>query len=73
MVQPAKMSIPPETRTGFLQPYAWNVFLSILGMTKMMSCNFIGMWGLFWYNDGGEMTEACLTMGIVGSQPKFEE
>ena len=58
---------------GFLQPYIWNCFLMIIGAGKMMACNAAGMWGLFWYNDGGEMAEACLTTGIIGAQPVFVE
>jgi hypothetical protein len=27
---------------------------------------FCGGWGLFWYNDGGEMINACMKIGGTG-------
>ena len=70
---PSSMSYPVyvDISGGFLQPLIWNSFLSTVGAAKMLMCNSIGMWGLFWYNDGGEMTEACLTTGFVGARPLF--
>ena len=58
---------------GFLMPWFWNCVLMVFGAGKMIGCNSLGMWGLFWYNDGGEMAEACLTTGFVGAQPEFVE
>ena len=60
-----------DGEAGFLQPWVWDSFLSYLGAGKMLMCNAMGIWGLFWYNDGGEMAEACLTTGFVGAQPEF--
>jgi hypothetical protein len=30
------------------------------------------MWGLFWYNDGGEMMDACFKIGLNGAMAAFE-
>ena len=43
------------------------MWLASTGHIKMLQCSVVGMWGLFWYNDGGEMTEACLKLGFVGA------
>ena len=57
---------------GFLQPLQWNLVLFMFSVGKMLMCNMFGMWGLFWYNDDGEMMEACLTTGIVGARAEYE-
>jgi len=56
---------------GFLQPLAWNFMLYVLQFSKLMMCNSVGMWGLFWYNDNGEMTEACFNTGFVGAKVDY--
>ena len=44
-----------ETYAGFLQPLIWNIILSNISLGKVVSCNGIGIWGLFWFDDDGEM------------------
>ena len=61
-----------QATTGFLQPLQWNFVLYFLSMFKYLGCMGIGNWGLFWYNDGGEMAEACLTSGYVGATAEYE-
>jgi len=58
--------------TGFLQPIIWNLLLSYLSIFKYLGCAYVGSWGLFWYNDGGEMQEACYSVGLQGAQAKYE-
>ena len=57
--------------TGFLQPLIFNLVLFSLSVMKLAGCNYVGMWGLVWYNDNGEMMEACLRTGIVGSRAEY--
>ena len=54
---------------GLLQPFIWNYLVSMLAFSQVMMCGWAGMWGLFWYNDGGEMMQACLTTGMSGADP----
>ena len=61
-----------QATKGFLQPLIWNFILYYLSMGKYMGCMSVGMWGLFWYNDGGEMAEVCLNSGIVGATATYE-
>lgn len=53
-----------EYPDGFLQPWLWNFFLSFVQYYGTVLCAGIGMWGLFWWNDGGLMMNRCyLTTG----------
>ena len=36
-----------------------------------MGCNYLGLWGLFWFNDNGEMMNNCLKTGVQGAQAEF--
>ena len=58
--------------TGFLQPIVWNYVLFMFSAMKMYMCNNVGLWGLVFYNDNGEMTEACLRTGLVGARAEYE-
>jgi len=48
-----------ETYEGFLQPLIWNLILSQMSIGKLLSCNGVGLWGLFWFDDAGVMAEKC--------------
>ena len=61
-----------QATKGVLQPLIWNLILYALSMFKYLGCMSVGTWGLFWYNDGGEMAEACLNSGYVGATAKYE-
>ena len=62
-----------ETYAGFLQPLIWNIILSNLSLGKLISCNQIGIWGLFWFDDDGEMMEKCLKTGLIGAKANYYE
>ena len=61
------------TIEGFLQPLVWNFFLSQMSLGKLMTCNSIGMWGLFFQNDDGVMFEKCLNTGLIGAKAEYYE
>ena len=61
------------TYEGFLQPLVWNYFLSLVSLMKIIGCNDIGMWGLFFFDDNGAMMEKCLGTGLVGAKAVFYE
>ena len=65
------MGLFSNTVEGFLQPFIWNFILGSMSLGKLMGCNAIGMWGLFWFNDDGEMNEKCLKTGLVGAQANY--
>ena len=56
---------------GLLQPYLWNWLLWFVSTFKYIFCSYVANWGLFWYNDGGEMMQKCLMVGAQGSVAKF--
>ena len=56
---------------GFLQPLIWNYVLFAIQVAKLLGCVQYGVWGLFFYNDNGELIEACLATGIVGARAEF--
>jgi hypothetical protein len=64
------MTIDQETNpTGY--PFWWNYILAAFGAFKIQECTWYGMWGLLFYNDGGEMMEACLQIGLTGTKADF--
>ena len=58
---------------GFLQPLVWNYILSQMSFGKLMACNNVGAWGLFFQDDDGVMMEKCLNTGYVGAAAEFYE
>ena len=38
----------------------------------MINCLYLGLWGLFWYNDNGIMADQCLRTGLIGATPALE-
>lgn len=42
-----------------------------MSVTKLIECNAVGLWGLFWYDDNGVMAEKCFNTGIVGGRASF--
>ena len=67
------MLLVQEVYEGFLQPFIWNFILSNISMGKLVQCNYIGLWGLFWLDDEGEMAEKCFKTGIVGAKANYYE
>ena len=62
-----------ETTESFLWPLLWNFVLYDFSHFKMSFCNYAGMWGLFWYNDNGEMMDKCFEIGLVGVRAEYVE
>ena len=55
--------IPYDPETTFLYPFNYNAWLTLVSFARWMFYSFCGGWGLFWYNDGGEMIDACMKLG----------
>lgn len=53
------------------QDYCINWVLWIITTQKLIDCNWLGLWGLFWYNDNGAMAEKCFKTGFVGTRVQF--
>ena len=51
--------MPNPDIPGFLEPWIWNLELATIQWFGLWLCNGIGSWGLFIYNDNGEMMERC--------------
>ena len=66
-------TIVDATYVGFLQPLIWNIILSNMSLAKIVQCNGVGIWGLVWFDDDGEMMEKCLKTGLVGAKAEYYE
>ena len=53
--------MPNPEISGFLQPWIWNMQLSLVQYYGSIGCMIVGVWGLFWYNDNGEMMDRCFS------------
>lgn len=51
--------------------FIWNLILFHFQYTKLIGCTIAGTFGLFWFNDEGEMIEHCLLSGQVGARAEF--
>jgi hypothetical protein len=60
-----------DMEESFLYPINYNFLLSYIGIFQWMSCTYIGAWGIFWYNDGGEMIQDCFSVGLKGGMASF--
>ncbi len=60
-----------ESYEGFLQPLIFNYVLFYMSFAKLFFCNAVGMWGLFWFNDNGEMSQKCYQTGLQGGTASF--
>ena len=65
------MPIGEAVQDIFLMNIFWNFFVYYIQVGKLMGCNYIGLWGLFWFNDNGEMMNECMQTGPVGAQAEF--
>ena len=63
--------VAQDESAGFLQPLIWNLVLSARSLMKLIQCNSVGMWGLFWFDDAGEMMEKCFKTGVVGAAAEY--
>ena len=48
----------PVKLTSF-DDYVFNWNLWFISTNKLISCTFVGLFGLFWFNDNGAMAEKC--------------
>ena len=51
--------------------YIWNWILWYSSAIKMISCNYIGIWGILRFNDNGVMAEKCFSQGLKGGRAAF--
>jgi len=65
--------IVEATYTGILQPLIINILLYFYSVGKLMGCNAVGAWGLFFLNDNGEMQEKCFNVGLQGGRATWYE
>ena len=65
------MPIGDAVQEIFLVNLFWNFQVFYIQVYKLLGCNYIGLWGLFWFNDNGEMTNNCLKTGIQGAMAEF--
>ena len=56
----------------FFQPLQWNYVLSYLSAYKLVGCNYVGLWGLL-FDDQGLLWERCLGTGLVGAKATYLE
>ena len=54
-----------------LRDYYWNWCLWIISTDKLLTCNFIGIFGLIFFNDNGAMAENCFRTDIQGGRASF--
>lgn len=62
-----------DIETTFLYPINYNWILTAVVIGNWMQCTGVALWGLLWYNDGGEMWQACFELGAQGGQAEFLE
>ena len=55
----------------FLMAWLWNFLVFFMQAGKLMGCSYIGVWGLFWYDDNGLMMENCLLTAPVGAKANY--
>ena len=55
----------------FLDVWVWNWLLWFMSAGKLIGCSNIGLIGLLFLNDDGEMTARCFQTGVVGANPEF--
>ena len=56
-----------QTSPGLFSDRIWNLVLAIISINKLLRCNFVGLFGLF-FDDQGLIWERCLNTGIVGAK-----
>ena len=58
-------------KTDSLDDYVWNWFLWFISYQKMLSCSYMGLWGIFILDDNGLMAERCFATGMPGARVSF--
>ena len=60
-----------DMEASFLYPINYNWILNISVIAQWIVCTGAALWGLLWYNDGGEMWQMCFELGIGGGQAEM--
>ena len=60
-----------DMETSFFYPLNYNMLLWALQVGQFWICTKFGWWGLFWYNDNGEMINQCMEVGLIGTRSEF--
>jgi len=58
--------------TQSLADYIFNWLLWTEASSKLIDCTWLGLYGLFWFNDNGVIAEKCFQTGLVGGRANFE-
>ena len=61
-----------ELPAGFLQPYIWNLVLAMFQYADFLQCQYVGLFGMFFWDDAGLMMDRCFKLKS-GNVYKFEE
>lgn len=62
-----------DMETSMFYPMNYNILLNTFVIFQWMTCAFFSTWGYLAYNDGGEMMNACFTVGLEGGNAEFFE
>jgi len=62
-----------DMEKSFFYPINYNWLLNLFVIMQWFACVAYGGWGLFLYNDGGEMINKCFTLGLNGGMAEFYE
>jgi len=54
-------------------PVFFNWVLNFFVIGTWFGCVYYGSWGLFIYNDGGELMNECFNVGLKGGMAEFLE
>ena len=65
------MPIGEAVQDIFLMQFLWNWFIYFMQVGKLLGCNGVGLWGLFWYDDNGDMINNCLLTGPQGGNAEY--
>ena len=65
------MPIGDAVKDYLLFPWLWNMFMWYAQFGMLLGCSNIGVWGLFFYNDNGEMMQACFETGMAGGYVEY--
>lgn len=60
-----------DMEASFLYPINYNFILNQFVMGQWYICHLFGLWGLVFYNDGGDMWNECFTVGLNGGTAEF--
>jgi len=70
-ILPGSVSAGEVTNNTFFD-YLFNWVLFSASATKLIACNYVGLFGLVIWNDNGTMAERCMKTGFVGARANFQ-